>query len=172
MKFFGSTFVLFLAYVDKILLFGASELVCKVKQDIGMLFEVKDMGAGNLFLGVKITGTEEKISLSQLPLIEKLLTKTGMKDSKPLKCLIALRHILYEPLTARSKDEEQNMDSIPYREALVILLFLATSTRPDLSVSVSLLSKFASASKWEHWKAMLHVIRYLQGSKELCLEYT
>lgn len=56
------------------------------------------------------------------------------------------------------------MARVPYRRLLGSLLILATSTRPDLMVSVSMLSKYQADLRIKHWKTLRIVLRYFKGS--------
>ncbi|XP_056842908.1 secreted RxLR effector protein 161-like [Raphanus sativus] len=51
-------------------------------------------------------------------------------------------------------------------------MYLATHTRPDICFAVNLLSRFSSCPTKRHWDGIKHVLRYLQGTKDLGLFYT
>ena len=59
-----------------------------------------------------------------------------------------------------------------YRNMVGSLLYLACWTRPDISFAVSELSRFVSSPGQKHMAAVKHLLRYLQGSRELGLEYS
>lgn len=59
-----------------------------------------------------------------------------------------------------------------YRQLLGSLMYLVTSTRPDIMFAVSYLSQFCSAYGPEHWKAGKRVLRYLQKTKTRGLRFT
>ena len=46
-----------------------------------------------------------------------------------------------------------------------------TNTRPDLSYSVSILSRFMQESRESHWNSSKRVLRYIQGKKDLGIIY-
>ncbi|MBW0542513.1 hypothetical protein O181_082228 [Austropuccinia psidii MF-1] len=52
------------------------------------------------------------------------------------------------------------------------LSYLSTATRPDLSYSISALSQFLENPGIQHWKAFLHVLKYLKGTHHLGLVYS
>ena len=59
-------------------------------------------------------------------------------------------------------DEERTaMESIPYREAVGSLLWLANGTRPDIAYAVGQCARFLSNPGKAHWDAVKHIIRYL-----------
>jgi len=51
------------------------------------------------------------------------------------------------------------------------LMYLAITTRPDISYAVGVLARFNSNPGPIHWKAVKHVFRYLKGTLDLKLEY-
>jgi hypothetical protein len=59
-----------------------------------------------------------------------------------------------------------------YRNMVGSLLYLACWTRPDIAFAVSELSRFVSSPGQFHMAAVKHLIRYLQGSRELGIMYS
>ena len=51
-------------------------------------------------------------------------------------------------------------------------MYLASHTRPDTCFAVNLLSRFSSCPTQRHWNGIKHILRYLQGTKDLGLFYT
>jgi hypothetical protein len=76
-------------------------------------------------------------------------------------------------LTKYVPDPENPVDmtKIPYMSAVGALMYLAIGTRPDIMYTVSKLAQFNANPGPEHWKAVKHVMRYLQGTKGLRLTY-
>ena len=50
-------------------------------------------------------------------------------------------------------------------------MYLAISTRPDISYAVGVLVRFSSNPGPAHWTALKHLCRYLQGTKDYRLCY-
>jgi hypothetical protein len=59
-----------------------------------------------------------------------------------------------------------------YRNMVGSLLYLACWTWPDIAFAVSELSRFVSSPGQFHMAAVKHLIRYLQGSRELGITYS
>jgi hypothetical protein len=55
--------------------------------------------------------------------------------------------------------EEHIMKNIPYKSILGQALYIAITVRPDIATAVST----------EHWKALLQILKYLQGTRKLGL---
>jgi len=61
--------------------------------------------------------------------------------------------------------------NLPYRELVGSLLFLARTTRPDISYAVSKLAQYCNGHDLEHWKAAKEVLRYLKGTMTTGIRY-
>ena len=58
------------------------------------------------------------------------------------------------------------MRVVPYREAVGCLLWLSTSTRPDITFAVHQVARCVSNPTPAAWTAVKRIFRYLQGSKD------
>ncbi len=47
---------------------------------------------------------------------------------------------------------------------LVHLMYLAIATRPDIAYAVGVLAQFSTNPGIAHWKAVIHLFRYLKGT--------
>lgn len=56
------------------------------------------------------------------------------------------------------------MKNKPYREVLGSIMYAQIGTRPNLSYSVSTLSRFNSDPGPKHWHALMHVLQYIKGT--------
>ena len=63
------------------------------------------------------------------------------------------------------------MKKVPYCEAIGSLMYAAVATRPDISHSVSTLSRFLDNPSMTHWEAVKRIFRYLAGTREFALTY-
>ena len=55
--------------------------------------------------------------------------------------------------------------------AVGALMYLATSTRPDIAYTMGCLARFSSNPGTAHEASLKHLFRYLQGTKDLKLVY-
>ncbi|MBW0537724.1 hypothetical protein O181_077439 [Austropuccinia psidii MF-1] len=137
-------------HIDDIAIFGSQ--VDSFKRELEQEFGIKDLGQANLLLGIKVTHSDEFVSLDQQHFAESLLDLYGMSDCKPVSI----------PLIPNDHLEESSDSCINY---------LSTETRPDLSFSVSALSQFLEKPGIHHWKAFLHILKYLKGTQDLSITY-
>jgi hypothetical protein len=76
-----------------------------------------------------------------------------------------------EPGAKLSKfDGEERVDASRYRSLVGSLRYL-TCTRPDLSLSVGIISRFMEEPVYSHWKALKRILWYIQGTVSLGLFY-
>jgi hypothetical protein len=70
-----------------------------------------------------------------------------------------------------SQDGTKDADGTLDRQLVGSLNYL-TTTRPDISYAVSILSQFMDKTNESHWKAAKKVLRYLKGTMNFGLLYT
>jgi hypothetical protein len=105
--------------------------------------------------------------MSQQGYVEVLLEKFNMVDCNPVSTPEVVGQVL-KP-SKLSPIEVKKLD-LPYRELVGSLQYLVTCTRPDIANAVRNLSKFLSCYDESHWKQAKRVLRYLKGTKSLCLK--
>ncbi|KAL0715150.1 hypothetical protein Bca4012_064472 [Brassica carinata] len=76
-----------------------------------------------------------------------------------------------DPFRPKTEDEEVLGPEFPYLSVIGALMYLTTHTRPDICFDVSLLSRFSSCPTMRHWNGIKHILRYLQGTKDVGLFY-
>lgn len=74
-------------------------------------------------------------------------------------------------MCATTEEEKIEMKNIPYRQAIGSLLFLTMITRPDISFSVNVLSRYCENPGKEHWSGVKRIFRYLKGTTEYGITY-
>ncbi|XP_074297334.1 secreted RxLR effector protein 161-like [Silene latifolia] len=74
-----------------------------------------------------------------------------------------------DPFRPRENNEEILGPEVPYLSAIVALMYIARNTRPNISFFVNLLARFSSCPTRRHWNRIIHVLHYLQGTKDMGL---
>ena len=75
------------------------------------------------------------------------------------------------------KDTEPERQDLPaeltrtYREIVGALMYLVSCTRPDIAAAVNQLSQAMSRPLKEHMTSAKHVLKYLQGTSSIVLQY-
>ena len=70
-----------------------------------------------------------------------------------------------------SEGEKEEMEKVPFRQAVGSLMYLMVSTRPDLAAAVGIVSIFFNNPGRKHWEAVKKIFRYLQKTKNLGLVF-
>jgi hypothetical protein len=100
-----------------------------------------------------------------------MLERFNMMDCKSVGSPIAV--------DALSKCMETSTSKMPpglvsYQSLIGSLLYASVSTRPDITMSVSHLSRYMpdpSHSHWEEWEQAKRVLRYIKGTANSVLMY-
>jgi hypothetical protein len=156
--------VYLLVHVDDVLIVGHAPDVVHVKNELAKLFDVRDLGDADAFLGLEIVRdlAQGTLWLGQSKYIQDVLKTYNMHNSVSR----------VSPLDANQQfnaDGDVLANSVPYSSAIGSLLYLAVCTRPDIAHAVNMLARFVCAPKQQHWQAVKGVMRYLAGTKSLGL---
>ena len=131
-----------LIYVDDMIIASKTkELLEEVKHLLMKEFEMKeltDLKHGMTFLGIKIDLTENEMKLNQTELIEKIISKFGLEESKT--SLIPIEPKLNLP---RESGKDNNF---PFKELIGAIMYIMLGTRPDLSFAITYFSSFQNMS--------------------------
>jgi hypothetical protein len=148
-------------YVDDITLWGSTgNLMTSTKQLLKKEFEVTDMGDLHWLLGMKIEYLEDGIAVSQTAYIHKILQRFGLGQCNPVLLPLDANHAICHG------SEEEILDIKLYQKMIGSLMYTVTGTRPDLAFTITFLSQYLTRPTQEHYEAVKHVFRYLQGTKK------
>jgi hypothetical protein len=158
--------VFVLVHVDDCLVVGHKAGVQYAKGLICSLFDVKDLGPASTFLGLDVVRDRSirSLWLGQPRYVQSMLEQFNLVGCKS-------RVAPLDTGTQLRKDGELLDADTPYSALVGSLLYLATSTRPDISHAVGMLSRFVSSPRVEHWNAAKSVLRYLAGTPNMGLLY-
>jgi hypothetical protein len=161
-------------FVDDITIVGKSTpLLDSIVSELASHFKLRDLGPTDYLLGIKIERDFDKrqIYLSQRQYIVDMLDKYGLTDVKPVTTPMEPGFKLSASMGPQDAKEVAYMKTVPYINAVGSLMFLATTSRPDIAYSVGVLCRFNSNPGPKHWTAVKHLLRYLKGSMDYRLTY-
>ena len=131
-------------YVDDLIIAGSSEeQINKFKEEMMGAFETTDLGLLNSYLGMEIKQSTSSIFLSQRTYMNHILKTFKMSDCNSIKMLIEVHFKL-------QKDTEGKQVCLTNFRSLIGSLRYLMNTRPDLTYSVSYLSRFMDKPSSEH----------------------
>ncbi|KAG6530926.1 hypothetical protein ZIOFF_004693 [Zingiber officinale] len=154
----GEASILVGVYVDDLIVTGGStEKINKFKQQMMTEFEMSDLGLLSYYLGIEVEQQKSRISLRQSTYAKKILSQFKMADCN------ATKHPM-EPKTQLHKDLEGTpVDATEYRRIVGCLRYLL-HTRPDLSYSVGMTSRYMERPTIMHHRVIKQILRYLKGT--------
>ncbi|CAA7058194.1 unnamed protein product [Microthlaspi erraticum] len=145
-------------YVDDLLVTGSSlDLILEFKRGMSSKFEMSDLGRLTYYLGIEVNQHEDGITLKQERYAMKILEEIGMLE------LNAVHTPMDSSLKLSKAQEEKRIDEKIYRRNIGCLRYLI-HTRPDLSYSVGVLSRYMQEPRESHGAALKQVLRYLCGT--------
>jgi hypothetical protein len=167
-------FMLLLLYVDDIIVASNSKSAMEeLKFRIQGRFKAKMLGALSCFLNIEVIRdrSNRKTWLRQQQYAEEILSEFRMSDCNTTATPEMPNSRLHSGQGPQTEAERIQMSKIPYRAAVGSLLYLASKTRPDIAHAVQQVSQFNANPGKQHWDAVKYIFRYLQGTKDLGLEY-
>ncbi|MCO5558109.1 hypothetical protein L7F22_011686 [Adiantum nelumboides] len=131
-------------------------------------FDMKDLGNANHILGMR-DRPNRRLYLSQRDYIDKVLHRFHMEEGKAIGTPLPP----YVKQTAqdcpKTDDMRAEMAKIPYALAVGSLMYAMVATRPDIAFGVGVVSRYMSNPGKKHWEAVKCILRYLKGTKDLCI---
>ena len=154
---FYSDKVIMAVYVDDIIIAADNARIAEeIINSIEGKFEVHDYADCSKYLGLNIEVKNDAIYIDQTEYINNILENFAMIDCNPTNVPID------------NLDDFSNCpidDKYPIKEILGSLNYIACRTRPDISLCVSYLGRFADKPSKDLWIACKRVLRYLKGTK-------
>lgn len=158
----GNRVSFILIYVDDVI------IATQTEEEFERIFEVlqKNFTMTNLgdvkhFLGIDIKRKSGSYTLCQQQYIRKLAERFGLQDAKPSK-------IPLDPAYLQQKEEEdcQLPNNSQYLSLIGGLLYVSVNSRPDVSVSVSILAQKCSCPTQRDWQEAKRILRYLNSTSD------
>jgi Reverse transcriptase (RNA-dependent DNA polymerase) len=160
-----SACILIGVYVDDLIITGTSEEeISKFKLKMKEKFQMSDLGLLSYYLGIEINQGKGVATLCQQGFAQKILKECDMMSCNSTKIPMEAR------LKLSKNSESQPVESHKYRSIVGSLRYLL-HTRPDLALSVGIVSRFMESPKEEHMAAVKQILRYLKGSTGVGFTY-
>jgi hypothetical protein len=141
------------------------EIAQSVLDELKTKFEIKDLGSIKHYLGTDVCEQDNGIFLSQRQYIDDLLSSFRMTDAHPTRTPLDVGTIIDDK-------PDPNINIKEYQRGTGSLQYLATKTRPDICRAACLLAEHSASPTKKCWTALMHVLRYLKGTKNLGLQYS
>ena len=158
-----------LLYVDDLLI-GCLEpdQAGEIAANLSQRFKLKSLGDAKFVLGMEIEYSRERgvLLLKQSSSVRRLVERFRQDDAAPVRS----PNVVGQDL---NPDDKQKVlaNGKRFRELIGSLLYIANCTRPDIAVSVSVLSQFMDQPHEMHWRGAIRVLRYLKGTEAIGIVY-
>ncbi|KXJ72489.1 hypothetical protein RP20_CCG017884 [Aedes albopictus] len=150
-----------LIYVDDMIIVTTTEQEFEsIYNQLEKNFAVTNLGDVRSFLGIEVEKDDDGYKLNQQAYIRKLTERFHLQDAKPSK-------IPMDPCYLQQKEEKEPLsNNSQYLSLIGGLLYIAVQTRPDVSLSVSLLAQKSSSPSQQDWNEAKKVLRYLYATRD------
>lgn len=157
-------------FVDDIKVMGPkkSGYIEKVKSELGVVFEMVDIGLISFYLELKIKKTRQKqlLKLFQPAYIEKILEKYYLHLAK--LCNIPMKEgILLPNKGPKASQAEQEQ----YQGITRSLMFSMVETRLDIAFTTLVISRFAKNLSRQYTEVVKTILQYLKTTKTVGITY-
>ena len=162
----GNNAVVLGVYVDDLIVTGENPgEIDLFKKQMTSEFDMSDLGLLSFYLGIEVEQQKDHITIKQSSYAKKVLAQFGMADCNSTKFPMS-------PGVKLDEDKQGvSVDSTGYRKVIGCLRYLL-HTRPDLSFSVGMASRFMEKPTLMHQRAVKQILRYLKGTVDYGLVYT
>jgi hypothetical protein len=162
----GLSTIILGVYVDDLIVTGGDpEEIAAFKMQMTSEFEMSDLGKLSYYLGIEVEQNEDYIAIKQAGYAKKVLEQFGMSECNATKYPM-------DPNARLDADKQgERIDATKYRRVIGCLRYLL-HTRPDLSFSIGMASRFMEKPTVKHLNAVKQILRYLKGTMNFGLVYT
>jgi hypothetical protein len=161
--------VIAVVYIDDVAFLGlkGSSLLLELKLKFSKHWECRDQGAVTEFLGMQISRDRDwkRIFLHQHKYLQKVLDRFGIKtgsEDTPLP-----KGFVFNPSDKVPKAEFR----AKYQQLVRSLMYLMIGSCPDIAFAVTKMSQYMVRPSKEHYTVGMHLLRYLNGTKPMVLEF-
>ena len=126
------------------------------------------------FLGMAIDSEEGgAYTIHQGAYIDTLLERLGLGSAPPASTpmLAGSSGKLTSQKGPVAPDVQDFMSTVPYREAVGALFYLARCSRWDISHAAQQVARFMANPNPQHWAAVQRIYRYLKGTRDVKLRF-
>lgn len=150
---------------DGLVCSNRKESLQRIIEQLKNQFQIRIMDADR-FLGLEISRDRPKkeLTVAQPQFILALLKKFRMENCNPKSIPSDPHTYISSEMSPKTELETEEMKKVPYREAVGSLLYLATTTRPDIAFAVGQVSQYCQNPGNGHWSAVKRIMSYLAGT--------
>jgi hypothetical protein len=167
-KYDGSKRSFVLIYVDDLVIMALTRgEVEDIKNTLKEKFSLTELGDVHHLLGLQVERVNGGIYLGQPRYVSQMLEDLDMSECSvsPTPMQVGWKHDENSPLLSPAQGKI-------YHSTVMKAAYLANQTRPDISFTVNTLSQFQKNCNEHDWKALMRLLRYLKGTRDVGLFYS
>jgi hypothetical protein len=158
--------VVLILYVDDLLITGNHlTKITWLQEALQQRFRMSYLGLLTKYLGIEFTHTPTGLTLHQTEYATSIIEEHGLLECNPTKTPLP------SGFTISKQTKTPLVDPTSYRSLIGKLMFL-TTTRPDITFAVNLLSQFNEKPQMAHFKALKQILRYIKGTLSIGLTFS
>ena len=108
---------------------------------------------------------QRTISISHEQYIETVLGRFNTFEAKTHPLPMDPGCVLSKEDGPQTEEEKEDMENVPYRELVGVLTWISLISHPGIAFASRYLGQFSANPGCKHWKAALHVLCYLSGTR-------
>ncbi|KAI0994703.1 hypothetical protein K3495_g13478 [Podosphaera aphanis] len=162
-----------LLYVDDMLIIGTKRAVESVKKDIKNRWKCKLLDPIETFVGLQVERNRvvRSLRIHQSAYTTKLLMRMKMQTCNSKQTPLPPKTILRKTQDGDTWRDLGNDETGLCRQIVGAILCLSNGTRPDISYAAGQLARFMSSPNSHHLEIAKHLLRYLNGTRNLGITY-
>ena len=156
-------------YVDDLQIVGPDlKLINRLKTDLASRFKMTDFGSTSHYLGMEVMQNKNTITVTQTMYIDQLLAVRQMSN-----CNTATTPMVERLCLTPAFDDFQPLstDVTAYKRFTGSIQWLGCQTRLDIIQAVAKLSKSNVKPTDQCWTAVVHLLRYLKGTRTRSIRF-
>ncbi|CAI5964029.1 unnamed protein product [Closterium sp. NIES-65] len=168
----GEKLVMFLVYVDDILLFSSSmKEIQNVQQQLMKNFKCKTLGEVKYYLRMHVERDLDHrwLKLHQEKFIKDLGEKYGIENERKVATPLPAEFKLVKAAEDEGVEAEEQQQ---FQSLVGSLLYAAVHTRPDISFSIGQLARVVQNPSEEQVDAAERVVKYLNSHPSIGVQYS
>ena len=133
---------------------------------LGQKFKLKDMGDAGYYMGCHITRNRKacELKLDQHLYVESTVKRFDVNKATKIPAASGVP-TLSKADELRNPEGKEEMRKFPYREAVGVLMWTATMTRPLIACAVRAVARFCENPGPAHKKGVMKILQYLLHTK-------
>lgn len=162
----NNTMIILAIYVDDGLIFAQNQADIEIMMgELQKEFQIHTI-ENNCYLSIEYRMNKDfSIFINQKSFIKKIISRFNMDSCETVSTPIDHNQILDEA-------NDTQISQFPYRQLIGSLLFLSVVSRPDITYTVAVLSRYLERPKQIHVNAAKRVIKFLKGTMNQGIRYS